>query len=108
MDLLERSTRVAQLLSRDRNGRLLGKIIDALRLEQTDRPDDAVNALTTAIAGRGFLKWEYDEALFQLGRLHERRRDVHAALACYEKLSGEGPARFDVMERIRSLQNQPV
>jgi tetratricopeptide (TPR) repeat protein len=108
MDLLERSTRVGQLLARDRNGRLLGKIIDALRLEQTDRPDDAVNALSTAIAGRGFLKWEYDEALFQLGRLHERRRDVHAALACYEKLSGEGPARFDVMERIRSLQNQPA
>lgn len=108
MDLLERSTRVAQLLARDRSGRLLGKIIDALRLEQTDRPDDAVNALTTAIGGRGFLKSEYDEALFQLGRLHERRRDVHAALACYEKLSGEGPARFDVIERIRSLQNQPV
>jgi tetratricopeptide (TPR) repeat protein len=108
MDLLERSTRVAQLLSRDRNGRLLSKIIDALRLEQTDRPDDAVHALTAAIAGRGFLKSEYDEALFQLGRLHERRRDVHAALACYEKVSGEGPARFDVMERIRSLQDQPV
>jgi tetratricopeptide (TPR) repeat protein len=108
MDLLERSTRVAQLLSRDRNGRLLSKIIDALRLEQTDRPDDAVHALTAAIAGRGFLKAEYDEALFQLGRLHERRRDVHAALACYEKVSGEGPARFDVMERIRSLQDQPV
>jgi tetratricopeptide (TPR) repeat protein len=108
MDLLERSTRVAQLLARDRNGRLLGRIIDALRLEQTDRPDDAVNALSTAIAGRGFLKWEYDEALFQLGLLHERRRDVHAALACYEKLSGESPARFDVMERIRSLQDQPA
>jgi tetratricopeptide (TPR) repeat protein len=108
MDLLERSTRVGQLLSRDRNGRLLGKIIDALRLEQTDRPDDAVHALTAAIAGRGFLKSEYDEALFQLGRLHERRRDVHAALACYEKLNGQGPARFDVMERIRTLQNQPV
>jgi hypothetical protein len=108
MDLLERSTRVGQLLSRDRNGRLLGKIIDALRLEQTDRPDDAVHALSEAISGRGFLKSEYDEALFQLGRLHERRRDVHAALACYEKLSGDGSARFDVMERIRSLQNQPV
>ena len=108
MDLLERSTRVAQLLARDRGGKLLGKIIDALRLEQTDRPDDAVYALSTALAGRGFLKWEYDEALFQLGRLHERRSDVHAALACYEKMSGEGPAHFDVIERIRSLQNQSV
>ena len=108
MDLLERSTRVAQLLARDRAGRLLGKIIDALRLEQTDRPDDAVHALTAALAVRGFLKWEYDEALLQLGQLHERRSDVHAALACYEKLSAEGPVHFDVIERIRLLQNQPV
>jgi tetratricopeptide (TPR) repeat protein len=108
MDLLERSTRVAQLLARDRGGRLLGKIIDALRLEQTDRPDDAVHALTESLTGKGFLKWEYDEALLQLGLLHERRSDVHAALACYEKLSGEAPTNFDVIERIRTLQNQPA
>jgi predicted nucleic acid-binding Zn-ribbon protein len=108
MDLLERSTRVSQLLTRDRGGKLLGKIIDALRLEQTDKPDDAVHALTAALGVRGFSKWEYDEALFQLARLHERRSDVHAALACYEKLSGEGIARFDVVERIRTLQNQPA
>jgi tetratricopeptide (TPR) repeat protein len=108
MDLLDRSTRVAQMLSRDRGGKLLAKILDALRLEQTDRPDLAVHALTAAVSGRGFLPWERDEALFQLGRLHERRRDVNAALACYEKLSGESPAKFDVLERIRSLQDQPV
>lgn len=108
MDLLERSTRVAQLLSRDRGGRLLAKIIDALRLEQTDRPDDAVHALTEALAGRGFPAWEYDEALLQLGQLHERRSDVHAALACYEKLSGEGSAQVEIIERIRSLHSQPV
>lgn len=108
MDLLERSTRVGQLLSRDRGGRLLGKIIEALRLEQTDRPDDAVRALTEALGGRGFQKWEYDEAMLQLGLLHERRSDVHAALACYEKLRGEGATHFDVVERIRALQSQPV
>jgi tetratricopeptide (TPR) repeat protein len=108
MDLLDRSTRVAQMLSRDRGGKLLAKILDALRLEQTDRPDLAVHALTAAVSGRGFSPWERDEALFQLGRLHERRRDVDAALACYEKLSGESPAKFDVLERIRSLQDQPV
>lgn len=106
MDLLERSTRVAQLLSRDRGGRLLGKIIDALRLEQTDRPDDAVHALTEAVAGRGSVKWEHDEAMLQLGLLHERRSDAQAALACYEKLTGDVPTNFDVIERIRTLQNQ--
>ena len=108
MDLLERSTRVSQLLTRDRGGRLLGKIIDALRLEQTDKPDEAVHALTEALAVRGFSKWEYDEALLQLGRLHERRNDVHAALACYEKLSSDGLAHIDVVDRIRTLQNQPA
>jgi len=108
MDLLDRSTRVAQMLARDRGGKLLAKILDALRLEQTDKPDLAMHALTAAVDGRGFLPWERDEALFQLGRLHERRRDVNAALACYEKLSGESPAKFDVLERIRTLQDQPV
>ena len=108
MDLLDRSTRVAQMLSRDRGGKLLAKILDALRLEQTDRPDLAVHDLTAAVSGRGFTPWERDEALFQLGRLHERRRDVNAALACYEKLSGESPAKFDVLERIRTLHDQPV
>gem|GEM_PF-4337915 len=108
MDLLERSTRVAQLLSRDRGGRLLAKIIEALRLEQTDHPDDAVHALTEALGGKGFQKWEYDEALLQLGLLHERRSDVRSALACYEKLNAAAPIHFDVVERIRTLQDQPV
>jgi tetratricopeptide (TPR) repeat protein len=108
MDLLERSTRVAQLLSRDRGGRLLVKIIEALRLEQTDQPDDAVHALTEALGGKGFQKWEYDEALLQLGLLHERRSDVRSALACYEKLNAAAPIHFDVVERIRTLQDQPV
>ena len=103
MDLIDRSTYVAQLLARDRGGKLLGRIVDALRAEQTGESDYAVHLLTEAAAMRGFPKWEYDEAYFQLGGLHERRKDVDAAVAAYEKVSASSAAHADVVERVRAL-----
>ncbi len=108
MDLLDRATRVINLLSRDRGGRILSRIVDALRLEQAGRPDEAVTGLTDVLAAKGLTKWEYDETLLQLGRLHERNNNVHAALSCYQQIDGGGRGFVDVKERIRALEQQPV
>jgi tetratricopeptide (TPR) repeat protein len=103
MDLIDRSTFVAQLLARDRGGKLLNRIVDALRAEQTGDADHAADLLTEAAYLRGFPKWEYDEAYFQLGGLHERRNDIEAAVAAYEKVTSTTGPYADVVERVRSL-----
>jgi tetratricopeptide (TPR) repeat protein len=103
MDLIDRSTFVAQLLARDRGGKLLNRIVDALRAEQTGDADHAADLLTEAAYLRGFPKWEYDEAYFQLGGLHERRNDLEAAVAAYEKVTSTTGPYADVVERVRSL-----
>lgn len=74
LDLQDRCARVAQLLARDRAGRLLGKIIDALRSEQAGRGADAAARLEEAAATRGFPRWECEEAYYQLTRIRESGR----------------------------------
>jgi predicted nucleic acid-binding Zn-ribbon protein len=109
LDLLERAAHINQLLAKDRFARLLHKIIDGLRMEQTRGPVEAVGTLSEALALRGFSSWQYDEAMLQLGGLHERCNDLHAALSCYERISSEGSLYHDVTERIRALQqHQPI
>ena len=102
MDLLDRSTYVAQLLARDRGGKLLNRIVEALRTEQSGNADYAAHTLAETATMRGFPKWEYDEAYFQLGALHERRNDIDAAVAAYEKVSASGPYAA-VVDRVRAL-----
>jgi predicted nucleic acid-binding Zn-ribbon protein len=104
LDLLERAAHINQLLAKDRFARLLHKIIDGLRMEQTRGPVEAVGMLSEALALRGFSSWQYDEAMLQLGGLHERCNDLHAALSCYERISSDGSLYHDVAERIRALQ----
>ncbi len=103
MDLLDRCAYVAQLLGRDRAGKLLARVIEALRSEQTGNADYAVHSLAEAAAMRGFPKWEYDEAYFQLGGLHERRQDTDAAIAAYEKVNGSSAPYQHVVDRVRGL-----
>jgi hypothetical protein len=103
MDLLDRSTYVGQLLARDRGGKLLAKIAEALRVEHAGNPDYAAHMLSDAAGLRGFPKWEYDELHVRLGGLQERRNDIDAAVAAYEKVSGSSAPYRDVVERVRAL-----
>jgi tetratricopeptide (TPR) repeat protein len=102
MDLLDRSAYVAQLLSRDRGGKLLSRILESLRTEQTGNADAAAHSLSDAASMRGFPKWEYDEAYFQLGGMYERRNNIDAAVSAYEKVSPSAPYA-DIVERVRAL-----
>lgn len=102
MDLLDRSAYVAQLLSRDRNGKLLSRILESLRAEQTGNADVAAHSLSEGASLRGFPKWEYDEAYFQLGGMYERRNNIDAAVSAYEKVSPSAPYA-DIVERVRAL-----
>jgi hypothetical protein len=102
MDLLDRSAYVAQLLSRDRGGKLLGRILESLRMEQTGNADAAARSLSEAASLRGFPKWEYDEAYFQLGGMYERKNNIDAAVSAYEKVSPSAPYA-DIVERVRAL-----
>jgi flagellar biosynthesis chaperone FliJ len=108
MDLLDRGMRVMQALARDRGGRTLSYVLEALRLEQTGRADEAIVALTDVLSTKGLPKWETDETLRQLGRLHERNHNEHAARSCYEQIDASGPGLVDARELIRALQRQPV
>jgi predicted nucleic acid-binding Zn-ribbon protein len=108
MDLLDRGTHVTQALARDRGGRTLSRILEALRLDQSGRSDDAVVALTDIVATKGLPKWEYDETLRQLGKLHERNHNEHAALSCYEQIEASGPGLVDARGLIRALRHQAV
>jgi len=102
MDLLDRSAYVAQLLSRDRGGKLLSRVLEALRAEQTGNADVAAQSLSEAASMRGFPKWEYDETYFQLGGMYERRNNIDAEVAAYEKVSASAPYA-DIVERVRAL-----
>lgn len=103
MDLLDRSTYVNQMLARDRGGKLLSRVIDSLRTEQSGDADYAAHTLAEAASLRGFPKWHYDEAFTQLGGLHERRNDIDAAVSAFEKVSGTTAPYRDVVERVRAL-----
>jgi len=102
MDLLDRSSYVAQLLARDRGGKLLSRILEALRSEQTGNADAGTRSLSEATTLRGFPKWEYDEAYFQLGGMFERRNNIDEAVSAYEKVSASAPYA-DIVERVRAL-----
>jgi hypothetical protein len=108
MDLLDRGMRVMQALARDRGGRTLSNILEALRLEQSGRADEAIVALTDVVSTKGLPKWEYDETLRQLGGLHERNHNEHAARSCYEQIDAGGPGVVDARGLIRAMQRQPV
>lgn len=103
MDLLDRSAYVAQILSRDRGGRLLARIIEGLRSELAGDAEAGVRSLTEATGMRGFPKWEYDEAHFQLGGLYERRNEIDAAIAAYEQVGSTSAPYADVVEHVRAL-----
>ncbi|HLJ82555.1 MAG TPA: hypothetical protein VKT51_00090 [Candidatus Eremiobacteraceae bacterium] len=104
MDLLDRGVRVMQALARDRGGRSLSHILEALRLEQAGRADEAVVALTDVLSTKGLPKWENDETLRQLGRMHERNHNEFAARSCYEQIEANGPSLVDARALIRALR----
>lgn len=106
LDLLERTAHINQLLAKDRFARLLHRIVDGLRLEQTRGAVEAVTTLSEALGLRGFPSWQYDEAMLQMGGLHERSSDFHAALSCYERISPDNALYLDVAERIRALRQR--
>lgn len=92
--------RIAQGLSRSKQGRTLAANIEGLHMAAGGRFDEAESKLTQALGMQGQPKLHYNETLYNLGRTAVSRGDTVGASGWFSKLNDIDPTYRDVALQI--------
>jgi tetratricopeptide (TPR) repeat protein len=98
--------RIAQVLGRAKNGKVLGKNIEALHMAASGRADEAEKKLTEALSVIGHPKLHYNETMYNLACLAQRRGDARTAVTWFERLAAGDPSYRDISTHMDSLRTQ--
>ncbi len=98
--------RIAQTMSRVRNGKMLARNIEALQLADSGRLDEAEKKFAEAVSISGHPRLHHNETMYNLAHLAQARGDTDTAVMWFEKVVAADPSYRDVAVHIESLRTK--